>query len=160
FLFGLLEQIYLTAPLELRGVALTIARFLPEDQLTAAGRSLANCRDRFMPLKSVPDLPSLLPGTPEARAGLAIQRYRAFKKTGALDRADELPEELESMEEMSMLIPRFYPPAPPADQWRSFTMNTASKLRLTQEQRKTALQITADLQQRAGEYLEASRSDF
>jgi len=160
-IFGQLEQIYLGAPLELRSVALAITPFIDKSCYSSAGTALYNARARFVPVTAPPDLRMLAPGTPEARAALALIRYRCFQRSGILENADRLPTFFfDPPAAVEPNLPRFYARALPTGDWLRYAERLGEQMNFTPEQKQIGRLITQDCLQRVAEYRNQLREDY
>ncbi len=160
-IFGQLEQIYLGAPLELRSVAGAITPFIEKSCYSAAGAALYNARARFVPVTVVPDLRTLAPGTPEARAALALIRHRCFQRAGVFENAEQLPTFFfDPPAAVEPNFPRFYGTALPTNEWFRYAERLGERMNYTPEQKNIGRLITEDCLRRVAEYRNQLREDY
>lgn len=158
FIFGQLDQIYLGCPLEPLSVATRVVAIVPPELRPRVGAVVAGARRRFVPLQKITPLAELAPGTPESRSALAVLRYRAFRASGVFDGALDLPDELEPPEAMRIIVPRFFPIAPPINTWQSAAEAFSRRLALTDDAAAPMRDIVADCVAR-GEALTAANAE-
>lgn len=160
-IFGQLDQIYLGAPLELRSVATAITPFLNKDCYSAAGAALYNARARFVPVTVLPDLRTLAPGTPEARAALALIRHRCFQQVGVYENAEQLPTFFfDPPAAIEPNFPRFYGTALPTNEWMRYAERLGERMYFTPEQKNISRLITEDCLRRVAEYRNQLAQDY
>lgn len=160
FVYGQLEDMYLSAPLEVRPASAAIASLVPPEQYSQAGRIIVDARRRYTPPPAGAKLRDYPPGTPEARAVLVLSRYRLFKKGGILEGALEMPTELEPADIVRVESIQFYPAAPPPREWTSYVDGIIKRLALDENQAFAARGVANESVKRADVILAGIKPDL
>jgi hypothetical protein len=149
FLFGQYEQILHNAPLEPMFVLPRIETYIPLGQEDVAVRALVEGRGAYGPLSGPVRMSDVAPGTPTTWRAFALVRYRTAAKVGSLRSAAEIPVHLSAPDAVDIILPRYYSPAPPLDEWSAYLELSAKRYGFDETQRRSGEIILKDIENRA-----------
>ncbi|MFO0972512.1 MAG: hypothetical protein U1A27_03600 [Phycisphaerae bacterium] len=160
FVFGQFEQIMTNAPLEPSQLFRRLLPFFSDDQRMAAWRAILKARGRFVEVASVPPLDQIWPGTPDSRAAFCVARYDTFLRAGLFEPAGPLPEEVEPLDSIAVLLPEYPRPSPPIVEWRAYGSSVAREHGFTTSQWASMRQVVSDCAGRAENYTAVMHDDY
>lgn len=151
YLYGQLEQILLGSPLEPVNTLGRIAHAIPQNERAKAWATIVRARRKYVELPQPVPLASIAPGLPDTRAAFALERYRTELKLDGTIRKADLSVVLDSTTAPPTPVPRYFPAAPPIDQWLKTVGLAEQRYHYNLDQRRAAEAIANDVVARARE---------